>query len=61
MFMAFQYPVAIPGVTVSKYLRMIMNASARPTASRSWKIKEFAKTAQEMMGSRPTSRVDTLK
>ena len=26
LFMAFQYPVAIPGVSVSKYLRMILNA-----------------------------------
>src|ERR1700750_57414 len=26
LFMAFQYPVAIPGVTVVKYLRMILNA-----------------------------------
>ena len=26
LFMAFQYPVAIPGVTVTKYLRMVMNA-----------------------------------
>src|SRR3954447_7882755 len=26
LFMAFQYPVAIPGVTVTKYLRMILNA-----------------------------------
>ena len=26
LFMAFQYPVAIPGVTVAKYLRMVMNA-----------------------------------
>src|SRR3954469_7085137 len=25
LFMAFQYPVAIPGVTVTKYLRMVMN------------------------------------
>ena len=24
--MAFQYPVAIPGVTVAKYLRMAINA-----------------------------------
>ena len=24
--MAFQYPVAIPGVTVAKYLRMALNA-----------------------------------
>src|SRR6478672_3382331 len=26
LFMAFQYPVAIPGVTVTKYLRSVMNA-----------------------------------
>jgi len=26
LFMAFQYPVAVPGLTVAKYLRMILNA-----------------------------------
>ena len=26
LFLAFQYPVAIPGVTVAKYLRMALNA-----------------------------------
>ena len=26
LFMAFQYPIAIPGVTVAKYLRMIVNS-----------------------------------
>src|SRR4249919_3419723 len=26
LFMAFQYPVSVPGVTVAKYLRMIVNA-----------------------------------
>src|SRR6204780_5724994 len=26
LFMAFQYPVAIPGVSISKYLRMVINA-----------------------------------
>jgi Fe-S cluster assembly ATP-binding protein len=49
MFMAFQYPVAIPGVTVSKYLRMIMNAKRESRGEPELKIKEFAKTAQEMM------------
>ena len=44
LFMAFQYPVAIPGVTVAKYLRMAVNAhrdaavsprsSSRTSASR---------------------------
>src|ERR1700749_3164493 len=26
VFMAFQYPVSVPGVTVTKYLRTVMNA-----------------------------------
>ena len=26
LFMAFQYPVAVPGVTVAKYLRTVINA-----------------------------------
>src|SRR5918912_4086421 len=26
LFMAFQYPVAVPGVTVTRYLRTVMNA-----------------------------------
>ena len=48
IFMAFQYPVAIPGVAVSKYLRMILNArEARGEAP--LKIKEFAAQAREAM------------
>jgi Fe-S cluster assembly ATP-binding protein len=49
LFMAFQYPVAIPGVTVSKYLRMIINAQREARGEEPVKIKEFAKTAQEAM------------
>jgi Fe-S cluster assembly ATP-binding protein len=49
LFMAFQYPVAIPGVTVSKYLRMIMNAQREAAGSEPIKIKDFAKVAQEAM------------
>jgi Fe-S cluster assembly ATP-binding protein len=49
LFMAFQYPVAIPGVTVSKYLRMILNAHREERGEEPIKIKEFAKTAQEAM------------
>ncbi len=49
LFMAFQYPVAIPGVTVSKYLRMIINAQRESRGEQPVKIKEFAKTAQEAM------------
>src|SRR3954451_3963415 len=39
LFMAFQYPVAIPGVTVSKYLRMIMNARRAARGEPELKIK----------------------
>jgi Fe-S cluster assembly ATP-binding protein len=49
LFMAFQYPVAIPGVTVSKYLRMIMNARREAQGEAPLKIKEFASTAREAM------------
>jgi Fe-S cluster assembly ATP-binding protein len=49
LFMAFQYPVAIPGVTVSKYLRMIVNAQREARGEDEIKIKEFAKVAQEAM------------
>ena len=49
LFMAFQYPVAIPGVTVSKYLRMILNAQREARGEEEIKIKDFAKTAQEAM------------
>jgi Fe-S cluster assembly ATP-binding protein len=49
LFMAFQYPVAIPGVTVSKYLRMIINAQREARGEEQVKIKDFAKVAQEAM------------
>src|SRR6202012_3061015 len=49
LFMAFQYPVAIPGVSVSKYLRMIINAHREARGEDPIKIKDFAKTAQEAM------------
>jgi len=49
LFLAFQYPVAIPGVTVSKYLRMIVNAQREARDEQPMKLKEFSKTAQEAM------------
>jgi Fe-S cluster assembly ATP-binding protein len=49
LFMAFQYPVAIPGVTVSKYLRMIVNAHREAGGEEEIKIKDFARLAQEAM------------
>ncbi len=49
VFMAFQYPVAIPGVAVSKYLRMILNAHREAAGEAPLKIKEFAEQAREAM------------
>lgn len=49
IFMAFQYPVAIPGVAVSKYLRMILNAQREARGEEPLKIKDFASKAREAM------------
>jgi Fe-S cluster assembly ATP-binding protein len=49
LFMAFQYPVAIPGVTVSKYLRMVLNAQREASGEEQIKLKEFRRRAEEAM------------
>jgi len=49
LFMAFQYPVSVPGVTVAKYLRMIVNARREAQGEPEIKIKDFARTTQEAM------------
>jgi Fe-S cluster assembly ATP-binding protein len=49
LFMAFQYPVAIPGVTVSKYLRMVLNARREARGEEQIKLKEFSRQTQEAM------------
>ena len=49
LFMAFQYPVAIPGVSVSKYLRTVINAKREARGEEPIKIKDFARVAQEAM------------
>jgi Fe-S cluster assembly ATP-binding protein len=49
LFMAFQYPVAIPGVTVSKYLRMIVNAQREARGEDQIKLKDFRRQAEEAM------------
>jgi len=49
LFMAFQYPVSIPGVSVSKYLRTVINAHREARGEEQIKIKDFAKVAQEAM------------
>jgi Fe-S cluster assembly ATP-binding protein len=49
LFMAFQYPVAIPGVTVTKYLRMVMNAHREARGEPEVKLKEFRKAVEAAM------------
>ena len=49
LFMAFQYPVAIPGVTITKYLRMVMNAHREARGEAEISLKEFRRTVEEAM------------
>jgi Fe-S cluster assembly ATP-binding protein len=49
LFMAFQYPVAIPGVTITKYLRMVMNAHREARGEPEIPLKEFRKTVGAAM------------
>jgi Fe-S cluster assembly ATP-binding protein len=49
LFMAFQYPVAIPGVTITKYLRMVMNAHREARGEPDVTLKEFRKTVEAAM------------
>jgi Fe-S cluster assembly ATP-binding protein len=45
LFMAFQYPATIPGVSVANFLRMAVNAKREEPI----KVKEFGKTLGENM------------
>jgi Fe-S cluster assembly ATP-binding protein len=49
LFMAFQYPVAIPGVTVAKYLRMVINAHREGRGEPAISLKDFRKTVEAAM------------
>jgi Fe-S cluster assembly ATP-binding protein len=49
LFMAFQYPVAIPGVTVAKYLRMVINAHREARGEQAISLKDFRKTVEAAM------------
>ncbi len=53
MFLAFQYPMAIPGVTVASFLRVAVNAKRRATAkngeSKPIAIPEFRKMVLQKM------------
>jgi Fe-S cluster assembly ATP-binding protein len=49
LFMAFQYPVAIPGVPVVKYLRAMVNAHRDARGEPQIKLKEFRQIVEEAM------------
>ena len=49
LFMAFQYPVAIPGVTTTKYLRMVINAHREARGEPPIPLKEFRQTVEAAM------------
>jgi Fe-S cluster assembly ATP-binding protein len=49
LFMAFQYPVAVPGVTMTKYLRTVMNAHRESKGEDPVSLKDFRKTVEAAM------------
>ena len=49
LFMAFQYPVSVPGVTVTKYLRTVMNAHREAKGDDPVSLKDFRKTVEAAM------------
>src|SRR5207302_5734614 len=49
LFMAFQYPVAVPGVTVTKYLRTVLNAHRESRGEEPIALKDFRQTVEAAM------------
>ncbi len=49
LFMAFQYPVSIPGVTVTKYLRTVLNAHREARGEGPIPLRDFAQTVKSAM------------
>ena len=49
LFMAFQYPVAVPGVTVTKYLRTVMNALREARGQEPVSLKDFRRSVEDSM------------
>jgi Fe-S cluster assembly ATP-binding protein len=49
LFMAFQYPVSVPGVTVTKYLRTVMNAHREANGEDPVSLKDFRKSVEAAM------------
>ena len=46
LFMAFQYPVSVPGVTVTKYLRTVMNAHRDARGEEPISLRDFARPSR---------------
>ena len=49
LFMAFQYPVSVPGVTVTKYLRTVMNAHREARGEEAISLRDFRQTVEAAM------------
>jgi Fe-S cluster assembly ATP-binding protein len=49
LFMAFQYPIAVPGVTVTKYLRTVLNAHREAREEAPIPLKDFRQTVEAAM------------
>src|SRR5947199_2651984 len=49
LFMAFQYPVSVPGVTVTKYLRTVLNAHREAHGEQPIPLREFRQTVEAAM------------
>jgi Fe-S cluster assembly ATP-binding protein len=49
LFMAFQYPVAVPGVTVTKYLRTVLNAHREARGEEPIPLKDFRQAVEAAM------------
>jgi Fe-S cluster assembly ATP-binding protein len=49
LFMAFQYPIAVPGVTVTKYLRSVLNAHREARGEEPIALKDFRESVESAM------------
>jgi Fe-S cluster assembly ATP-binding protein len=49
LFMAFQYPVSVPGVTVTKYLRTVLNAHREARGEEPIPLKDFRQAVEAAM------------
>src|SRR5436305_10623838 len=49
LFMAFQYPISVPGVTVTKYLRTVMNAHREGRGEEPVPLRDFRQSVEAAM------------